>query len=133
MSEFANPATTAAGPQADSYAAAVIKALGDRDPLEVMRTWQDLGARLQVNVGSLTGHYNRSSPGSEQLAWQMVEEGLVDLFATDHHGPRRAGVSPREALDALIARGQRALAERAMWETPGLIARNQTLGSRLPR
>ena len=103
------------------------------DPLEVMRTWQDLGARLQVNVGSLTGHYNRSSPGSEQLAWQMVEEGLVDLFATDHHGPRRAGVSPREALDALIARGQRALAERAMWETPGLIARNQTLGSRLPR
>jgi protein-tyrosine phosphatase len=103
------------------------------DPLEVMRAWQELGALLQVNVGSLTGHYNRSSPGSERLAWQMVEQGLVDLLATDHHGPRRSGVSPREALDALIARGERVLAERAMAEIPGLIARNVAVGSRLPR
>jgi tyrosine-protein phosphatase YwqE len=101
--------------------------------LEVMRTWQDLGALLQVNVGSITGHYNRSSPGSERLAWQMIEEGLVDLFATDHHGPRRSGVSPREAVDALIARGEHLLAERAMSETPGLIARNEAVASRLPR
>lgn len=107
--------------------------LDGHNPLEVMRTWQELGALLQVNVGSLTGHYNRSSPGSEGLAWQMIEQGLVDLLATDHHGPRRSGVSPREALDALIARGELALAERAMAETPGLIARNETVGSRLPR
>jgi protein-tyrosine phosphatase len=107
--------------------------LEGHDPLEVMRTWQELGALLQVNVGSLTGHYNRSSPGSEQLAWQMIDLGLVDLLATDHHGPRRSGVSPREALDALIARGELALAERAMAEIPGLISRNEVVGSRLPR
>jgi protein-tyrosine phosphatase len=107
--------------------------LEGHDPLDVMQTWQELGALLQVNVGSLTGHYNRSSPGSEQLAWQMIEQGLVDLLATDHHGPRRSGVSPREALDTLIARGELALAERAMAETPGLIARNEAVGSRLPR
>lgn len=35
MSEFANPAATAAGPQAESYASSVIRALGDRDPLEL--------------------------------------------------------------------------------------------------
>jgi protein-tyrosine phosphatase len=107
--------------------------LEGHNPLEVMRTWQELGALLQVNVGSLTGHYNRSSPGSERLAWQMIERGLLDLLATDHHGPRRSGVSPREALDALIARGELALAERAMVDTPGLIARNEPVGSRLPR
>lgn len=107
--------------------------LAGHNPLDVMRTWQELGALLQVNVGSLTGHYNRSSPGSERLAWQMIDLGLVDLLATDHHGPRRAGVSPREALDALIARGELALAERAMAEIPGLIARNEPVGSRLPR
>jgi protein-tyrosine phosphatase len=107
--------------------------LPGHDPLDVMRTWQELGALLQVNVGSLTGHYQRSTPGSETLAWQMVEEGLVDLLSSDHHGPRRAGVSPREALNALIARGELALAERAMVEVPGLIARNETVGSRLPR
>jgi len=104
-----------------------------QDPLEVMRTWKDLGALLQVNVGSLTGHYNRSSPGSERLTWKMVELGLIDLLSTDHHGPRRRGVSPREALQTLIARGELALAERAMAEIPGLIARNEVVGSRLPR
>lgn len=107
--------------------------LAGHNPLEVMRTWQELGALLQVNVGSLTGHYDRSSPGSERLAWEMIELGLVDLLATDHHGPRRSGVSPREALDTLIARGELALAERAMAEIPGLIARNEAVGSRLPR
>jgi protein-tyrosine phosphatase len=107
--------------------------LPGHNPLDVMRAWQELGALLQVNVGSLTGHYSRSSPGSEILAWQMIEEGLLDLLATDHHGPRREGVSPREALNALIARGELALAERAMSEVPGLIAENQLVGSRLPR
>jgi tyrosine-protein phosphatase YwqE len=107
--------------------------LPGHNPLDVMRTWQELGALLQVNVGSLTGHYRRSSPGSDTLAWQMIEQGLVDVLATDHHGPRRDGVSPREALDALIARGELALAERAMAEIPGLIARNEIVGSRLPR
>jgi protein-tyrosine phosphatase len=107
--------------------------LPGHDPLDVMRTWQELGALLQVNVGSLTGHYGGSSPGSKRLAWQMIDGGLVDVLATDHHGPRRDGVSPREALDALIARGEHALAERAMSEIPGLIARNEAVGSRLPR
>ena len=107
--------------------------LPGHDPLEVMRTWQEMGALLQVNVGSLTGHYNRSSPGSESLAWRMIDQGLVDLLATDHHGPRREGVSPREAVETLIARGELALAERAMVEVPGLIARNEPVGSRLPR
>jgi protein-tyrosine phosphatase len=107
--------------------------LDGHNPLEVMRTWQELGALLQVNVGSLTGHYNRSSPGSEQLAWQMIDLGLLDLLASDHHGPRRSGVSPREALDTLIARGEPALAGRAMAEVPGLISRNEPVGSRLPR
>jgi protein-tyrosine phosphatase len=107
--------------------------LPGHNPLDVMRAWQELGALLQVNVGSLTGHYRRSSPGSDTLAWQMVELGLLDLLATDHHGPRREGVSPREALDALIARGELALAGRAMAEIPGLIARNEPIASRLPR
>lgn len=106
--------------------------LPGHDPLDVMRGWQELGALLQVNVGSLTGHYLRSSPHSESLSWQLVDSGMLDLLSSDHHGPRRQGVSPREALDALIARGQRALAERAMVEIPGMIRRNESIASRLP-
>lgn len=107
--------------------------LPGHNPVDVMRTWQEMGALLQVNVGSLTGHYNRSSPGSEQLAWRMIALGLVDLLATDHHGPHRAGVSSREAWETLVARGELALAERAMVEVPGMIARDEPVGSRLPR
>ena len=107
--------------------------LPGHDALEVMRTWQELGALLQVNVGSLTGHYRGSSPRSERLAWEMIESGLVDVLATDHHGPRRSGVSPREALDTLIARGELALAERAMADIPGRILRDDLVASGLPR
>jgi protein-tyrosine phosphatase len=107
--------------------------LPGHEPLDVMRTWQELGALLQVNVGSLNGHYERSSPGSERLAWQMVTAGLVDVLATDHHGPRRSGVSPREAMETLIARGELALAERAMGETPSRIMRDDLFPSGLPR
>src|SRR3954469_2119746 len=103
------------------------------EPLDVMRSWQEMGALLQVNVGSLTGHYQGSSPRSERLAWEMIESNLVDVLATDHHGPRRSGVSPREALDALIARGELALAERAMGETPSRIMRDDLFPSGLPR
>jgi protein-tyrosine phosphatase len=106
--------------------------LPGHEPLELMGRWQELGALLQVNVGSLNGYYRNSNPGSEELAWQMVDSGLIDVLATDHHGPRRAGVSPREALETLIARDELALATRAMVETPGLIVRNDLVASRLP-
>ena len=106
--------------------------LPEHDPLVLMRRWQEMGALLQVNVGSLNGYYQRSNPGSKELAWKMVELGLIDLLASDHHGPRRPGVSPREALETLIARGKLALATRAMVETPGLIARGELAASRLP-
>lgn len=89
------------------------------EPLDLMRRWRDLGALLQVNAGSLTGHYRGSSPDSERLAWAMVDRGLVDLVATDHHGVRRAGVSPGEAFEALATHGGRALAERVMARAPG--------------
>jgi tyrosine-protein phosphatase YwqE len=106
--------------------------LADQDPLGLMQQWRRLGAMLQVNVGSLTGHYRRSSPQSEKLAWRMAELELIDVLASDHHGPRRIGVSPEEARKALIARGHGALARRAMIDIPASIVRSDLLASRLP-
>ncbi|MDQ3427114.1 MAG: hypothetical protein M3477_04720, partial [Gemmatimonadota bacterium] len=58
--------------------------------------------------------------------------GLVDLIGTDHHGSRRDGVSALEAYDLLVSRGEQALAERALVETPGAVARGElvSLGRR---
>jgi protein-tyrosine phosphatase len=92
-------------------------------PLDQMRRWRDLGARLQVNAGSFNGYYRSQNAASEELAWGMVEAGLVDLVSTDHHGVRRAGVSLREAFEALAARGERELAERVMARAPGQVVR----------
>jgi tyrosine-protein phosphatase YwqE len=92
-------------------------------PLDQMRRWRELGALLQVNAGSLNGYYARSNPGAEELAWAMVEQGLVDLVSTDHHGTRRAGVSLLEAFEALTARGERELAERVLARAPDQVAR----------
>ncbi len=91
--------------------------------LEQMRRWRELGALLQVNAGSFNGYYAHSNPGAEGLAWAMVEQGLVDLISTDHHGIRRAGVSLREAFEALAARGERELAERVLARAPDQVAR----------
>jgi protein-tyrosine phosphatase len=99
------------------------------EPLDQMRRWRTLGALLQVNAGSFTGHYRGHSPGSERLAWEMVANGLVDLVATDHHGAGRTGVSPLEAFEALAARGERQLAERVMARAPGEMVREAVVGS----
>lgn len=94
------------------------------DALDTIRRWHELGAALQINAGSLSGYYNNSSPDSESLAWQMIEAGLAHLVATDHHAANRAGVSPREALSALTARGAHTEGRRLLGENPGRIARN---------
>ncbi|MGN6393180.1 MAG: CpsB/CapC family capsule biosynthesis tyrosine phosphatase, partial [Gemmatimonadales bacterium] len=98
-----------------------------RDALAVMRRWREMGALLQVNAGSFTGHYRDHRPESEARAWAMMAEGLVDIVGTDHHGPRRVGVSPLEAYEALCARGEQAAAERAMVERPGMVLRDEPI------
>ncbi|HEY8104800.1 MAG TPA: CpsB/CapC family capsule biosynthesis tyrosine phosphatase [Gemmatimonadales bacterium] len=92
------------------------------DPLETIAAWREQGALLQVNAGSLTGHYEESSPGSDRLAWRLIETGLVDLLATDHHGTRRRGVSLRSAYDALVAAGREAQAQALLATTPARVA-----------
>jgi protein-tyrosine phosphatase len=96
-------------------------------PLDVMHRWREMGALLQVNAGSFNGHYVDHRPESATIAWAMVAEGLVDIVGTDHHGPRRTGVSPLEAFESLCGRGEQPLAERAMVERPGAILRNEAL------
>jgi protein-tyrosine phosphatase len=95
--------------------------LPDTDPLELAATWRERGALLQINTGSLNGHYNAHSPESKRLAWALIQMGAADFVCTDHHGIRRHGVSPLEAWDALVAHGHEDDAERLMSTGPGQI------------
>jgi protein-tyrosine phosphatase len=44
--------------------------------------WRDRGVRLQVNCGSLLGHYGTAV---RDRAWYLLEHGLVDCLASDYH------------------------------------------------
>jgi protein-tyrosine phosphatase len=88
------------------------------DPLETAAAWREAGALLQVNTGSFTGYYETSNPEAQPLAWQLLEAGLIDLIATDHHGSRRSRGSPREAYDALVAAGYASEADRLLGTNP---------------
>ena len=101
--------------------------LPGHEPLDLMRRWRDAGALLQVNAGSFSGYYRDHRPGSDTLAWAMVAEGMVDIIGTDHHGPRRVGVSPLEVFTALRARGEEAAAIRAMVERPAAVLRGESV------
>jgi protein-tyrosine phosphatase len=91
------------------------------DPLELAKAWRERGALLQINAGSLNGYYNFSNPGSKHLAWAFIQTGIADMISTDHHGSRRAGVSPLEAWDTLVAHGYEEYAEQLMSIGPGQI------------
>jgi len=53
------------------------------DIAAVASRWKDVGALLQVNHGSLTGRYGSRA---ERGARSLLESGLVDYLASDHHG-----------------------------------------------
>ena len=99
------------------------------DPIETMASWRDAGALLQLNAGSLGGHYLRSSPDSRSFAWQLIELGLADLIGTDHHAANRP-VSAREPWDLLAAAGREPDARALMTDTPARIVRNEPVDRR---
>ena len=104
------------------------------EPLDVMRRWRELGALLQVNAGSFTGHYRDHRPESESLAWAMVAEGLVDIVGDR---PPRTAAGRRLAAGGVRRRcapaGEQALAERAMVERPGAVLRDEAVEERRRR
>lgn len=59
---------------------------GEGDALESAKRWHDMGAMLQVNGGSLGGLYSTSAT---EIAMRLLEEDLVEIIASDHHGDHR--------------------------------------------
>lgn len=70
------------------------------EKLELIETWRDSGAYLQVNAGSLVGAYGARA---RRLAWMLLDEGRADYLCSDYHSRGRCGMAA--ARSALLARG----------------------------
>jgi protein-tyrosine phosphatase len=68
----------------------------DRD-LKVVERWRTVGARLQVNHGSLLGHYGATAQG---VAFRLLRRGWVDFVSSDFHP--RPGRGPEVEAAALL-------------------------------
>jgi protein-tyrosine phosphatase len=63
---------------------------GNFTDLAAAEEWRQRGAYLQVNCGSILGRYG---PEARDLAWGLLERGLVDYVSSDYHArgtPRMA-------------------------------------------
>jgi len=86
-----------------------------------IRAWKEAGALLQLNGGSVLGGYGEAI---EELAWQLLREGLIDLISTDHHADARP-VSPAQVGQRLVARGAAEQARLLLSENPLRILADQ--------
>lgn len=91
--------------------------------IEELRGWKAAGARLQVNAGSLLGDYG---PAIQQLAWQMLAEGLADLVSSDHHADSRV-VSLRATRDEISRYGNDDVAHLLLAENTARVLRDEPL------
>ena len=135
MSVFANPAGSAAGSQADAYIAGILAALGDRDPLDVLRSTP---SRLAKIVSEISPELlkTRELPGKwsiTEVIQHLADSELVGGFRfrmvmTADHPPltaydqdmwaerlRYSQSNVREALDefTMLRRSNVRLFERA--------------------
>lgn len=87
-----------------------------------------MGAGLQLDLGSLTGRYGKPA---RKLAFRLLEAGLYSVAATDLHGPEGAEKWVSEAMRELSrAVGEEQL-KRLMAENPARIVRGESLEDRL--
>jgi len=76
--------------------------LGMGQRIELAAGWRAAGAYLQVNYGSLDGRYGVEA---RTTALDLLQAGLVDYFASDHHGQHGMPIYRREAWKLLEERG----------------------------
>jgi protein-tyrosine phosphatase len=82
--------------------------------VDIIESWRDAGAYMQINAGSLLGQYGASA---KRLVWQILERGWADYLSSDFHARGRCTV--RDCAQAM-KEGGGALQHRALTVTnPG--------------
>jgi len=102
--------------------------LGPKSDLGI--PWIEAGAVFQVTAGSLTGGFG---PVVEQSAWSWIEQGLVQIIATDSHDSQRRPPMMTAAIQQITARLSHVTARRICLENPLRVLRGESLSPARPR
>lgn len=86
--------------------------------------WACEGVALQINKGSLFGHFGKKA---QALSLAMLDRDLVALVASDAHGYERRNTDMTDALDFLTADFSASRAARLLTENPERILKNEPL------
>ena len=100
-------------------------AYGETSCVERVRRWRALGARIQLNGGSLLGLYTARAWA---LARELLREGMVDMVCSDHHGHSRPH-SPAQISEAIAEELGPPAAEVLMGSNPRQILSSRGTGS----
>ena len=68
--------------------------------MELIESWRDAGAYIQVNAGSFVGQYGNTA---RRLVWTIIEQGWADYLSSDYHSRGRCSV--RACAAAMLERG----------------------------
>lgn len=79
------------------------------------------GCLMQITAGSLTGSFGH---GAQHLAERMLEEGRVDIIASDAHNLKTRSPGLSKAWEIVEHRYGRELAEQLMVRKPAFILRD---------
>lgn len=85
--------------------------------IDLVREWRSFGVVIQTDASVLMG---RGTPAD--LARQMLEQGLIDILASDNHGDHRSLATAR---DWLLERGAREQVELLTSVNAGNVLRDE--------
>lgn len=96
--------------------------VGMGDALDVVASWREAGAALQLNYGSFVGRYG-SDPRTN--AFRLLRRGWADYLSTDFHGRSNLKLYKQEAWALLAEFGAREILSTLSIVNPGRLLRNE--------
>ncbi|MEX2466998.1 MAG: CpsB/CapC family capsule biosynthesis tyrosine phosphatase [Gemmatimonadota bacterium] len=96
--------------------------VGVGDSFDIVGSWRDAGAALQVNYGSFLGRYG-SDP--RMNAFRLLRRGWADYLSTDFHGRSNMKLYKQEAWDLLGELGARDVLATLCVTNPSRLLRNE--------
>lgn len=88
--------------------------------IELASEWRRVGARLQVNAGSVEGRYGSDA---RRAALELLRRGWVDYLSSDYHARGRLDV--QACRETLLAMGGEEQARLLMEANPTRLARDE--------